>query len=393
MDNAIIFGAGATGRGLMGQLFTASGYAVTFVDTDVPLIAALNAHGSYKLALVENVGRREVQVSPVKGLLSDDAAAVRNELFIATLGATGVGARGLPAVASLVALGVRQRIAAGVEAPLNLLVCENMPDTARVLRGLIEQYLDPEARAYARTHLGLADVVIGRVIPEPTREMREKDISAILAEPYAEISVDRDGIIGEPPRIMGMRAVSPIGPWITRKLYLHNAVHALMGYLGYRRGLQFGFEALGDRPVRDILEAAMAESRAGLAAAYGFDAGEMAGYMTRLWTRLANMALADPVRRLARDPLRKLPPGERLVGPARLAEAAGVTPDGLAWGIAGALDYDAPDDAGADELQSRIAIEGIGPVMQSMSGIAPDEPLGLLVLERYARLQRGEWPV
>jgi mannitol-1-phosphate/altronate dehydrogenase len=64
MDNAIIFGAGATGRGLMGQLFTASGYAVTFVDTDVPLIAALNAHGSYKLALVENVGRREATTPP-----------------------------------------------------------------------------------------------------------------------------------------------------------------------------------------------------------------------------------------------------------------------------------------------------------------------------------------
>lgn len=37
---------------------------------------------------------------------------------------------------------------------------------------------------------------------------------------------------------------------MARKLYLHNCVHALMGYLGYRRGLQFGYEALEDPVVR-----------------------------------------------------------------------------------------------------------------------------------------------
>ncbi len=34
MDTAVMFGAGSIGRGLMGQLFTGSGYAVTFVDID-----------------------------------------------------------------------------------------------------------------------------------------------------------------------------------------------------------------------------------------------------------------------------------------------------------------------------------------------------------------------
>ncbi len=392
MDNAVIFGAGATGRGLMGQLFTASGYAVTFVDSDEPLVAALNERGVYTLSLVDNVGRRDVEVGPVRALLTQDTASVVDALAVATIGATGVGGRGLPGVAGLLAEGIRRRMADGVEVPLNLLVCENMPDVAGALYNLVAERLGAEEREYARTHLGLADVVIGRIIPEPTFEMREKDITAMLAEPYAEISVDREGIIGEPPRIMGMHAVSPIGPWITRKLYLHNAAHALMGYLGYRRGLHLGYEALDERVVRSILEKAMAESRAGLVHAFGFDAGELAGYMTRLWTRLGNMALADPVRRLARDPLRKLVPGERLVGPARLAEAAGVTPDGLAWGIAGALDYDAPDDASAEELQGRIAIEGIGPVMESVCGISLDEPLGQLVIARYARLRRGDWP-
>lgn len=391
MDNAVMFGAGAIGRGLMGQLFTASGYAVTFVDIDRALVDAFNDRGFYVLTLVDNTGEREVQVNPVRALMSGDAEAVVAELESAALAGTAVGARALPAIAPLIAGGMVRRMAAGIDAPLNFLVCENMPDASGTLRSLIEPHLDAQAREYARTHLGLANVVIGRMVPEPTREMREKDVTAILAEPYAEIEVDRDGFIGEPPRIMGMRTVSPIGPWMARKLYLHNAVHALMGYLGYRRGLQFGYEALEDPVVRPLLAAALGEAEAGLAAVHGFDVGELMGHVARLWPRLANRALADPVRRLARDPIRKLAPGDRLVGPARVAEAANVSPDGLAWGIAGALDYDAPEDVAAAELQARIAREGIGAVMLAICEISPDEPLGQLVLDRYARLQRGEW--
>lgn len=199
MDTAVMFGAGSIGRGLMGQLFTASGYAVTFVDIDTELVQAFNERGEYVLTLVDNAGAREVHVSPVKGILSGDAEAVVTELKSATLSGTAVGARALPAIAPLIAGGMVRRMAAGVEAPLNFLVCENMPDASGTLRSLIEPHLDAQAKEYARTHLGLANVVIGRMVPEPTREMREKDVSSILAEPYAEIDVDRDGFIGEPP--------------------------------------------------------------------------------------------------------------------------------------------------------------------------------------------------
>ncbi len=57
----------------------------------------------------------------------------------------------------------------------------------------------------------------------------------------------------------------------------------------------------------------------------------------RKFRRFANRPLSDTVFRLARDPLRKLGPNDRLVGAARLAEKAGVAPEGLSWSIAGGL--------------------------------------------------------
>jgi mannitol-1-phosphate 5-dehydrogenase len=90
--------------------------------------------------------------------------------------------------------------------------------------------------------------------------------------------------------------------------------------------------------------------------------------------RFANRALADPVSRLARDPLRKLAPGDRLVGAARLVERHGIRPEGLSWGIAAALAYENPDDTHAMELQARLAREGLTGILQSLCAIQEDEP-------------------
>ena len=45
MKEAIVFGAGNIGRGFIGQLFSESGYAVTLVDVDQPLLDALEPAG------------------------------------------------------------------------------------------------------------------------------------------------------------------------------------------------------------------------------------------------------------------------------------------------------------------------------------------------------------
>ena len=46
MKQAIIFGAGNIGRGFIGQFFSESGYEVTFVDVDRPLLDTLNMNAA-----------------------------------------------------------------------------------------------------------------------------------------------------------------------------------------------------------------------------------------------------------------------------------------------------------------------------------------------------------
>ena len=57
---AVIFGAGNVGRGFLGQLFSESGYQITFVDIDEPLIEAMSSRKAYTIRLVDNQHTEEV---------------------------------------------------------------------------------------------------------------------------------------------------------------------------------------------------------------------------------------------------------------------------------------------------------------------------------------------
>jgi mannitol-1-phosphate 5-dehydrogenase len=200
------------------------------------------------------------------------------------------------------------------------------------------------------------------------------------------LPVHREAFVGPIPDVVGMEPVSPFVAYVERKLFIHNASHATLGYLGYQRGYEYGYATLADRWVRVRLDQALDEASRALVAEHGFAADDLAGYVQDVLHRYANRALADPVSRLARDPLRKLAPADRLVGAARLAEKHDIEPAGLAWGIAAALAYDNEQDVHAVELQQRLAQEGLDAVLQQVCGIEAGDDLATLVRRRYREL-------
>jgi len=408
--HAVIFGAGNVGRGFLGQLFAESGYEVVFVDVDEPLLAALNARRAYTIRLVDNDWAEEVIVSPVRALHAGDTEAVAQALAAATIAATAVGVRALPHIAPLVAAGIAQKFQVSgfrfqvAEAtavskpetfepetwnPLNIIVCENLKDAATTFRRMVSEHLPTAQGDTWLQHVGFVDTVIGRMVPPPTAEMRARDPSLIVVEPYKVLPVDRRGFAGPIPEIVGLEPRDNFAAYTASKLYIHNCGHAMLGYLGYGRGHEYGYQALEDTAIRPLLEAALAESRAGIVAAHGVDAVWLQAHAADIVRRFGNRALGDTVFRLARDPLRKLAPEDRLVGAARLAERAGVTPQALSWGIAAGFSFDDEHDPLAVTLQQRIAAEGLDSVLAEVSGIQPDEPLAAMVRERYRQLREA----
>ena len=385
---AVVFGAGSVGRGFLGQLFSESGYEVVFIDVDEVLVSALSERGCYTLKLSSVVGVVEHVIGPVRAVNGRDTAAVADEVAGASVVATAVGVRALGAIAQPIAEGLAMRWGRGDTGPVNIILCENLHNAPEILGDHIRTALPDADRGALASRVGLVPAVIARMVPVPTPEQRAADPASIVAEPYKVLPVDRDAFAGPIPSIVGMQAVSPFAAYTARKLFIHNASHAILGYLGAFRGHRYGYEALEDPWVRSRLDQGLTESARALVATYGFEPVSFQEHIDYLLVRFANRELADPTSRLARDPLRKLAANDRLVGAARLAERCDVQTEGLAWGIAGALAYASPEDEHAVALQQRIGDDGVESTMWDVCRIRSDEDLGGLVLDRYRKLTK-----
>lgn len=388
MKQAIIFGAGNIGRGFIGQLFSESGYLVTFIDVDAALIDTINARGSYPLEIVSNASHERLQIGPARAIDARHSEAVAEAVSQADIGATAVGANALKFVIPNLCAGLARRAARGA-APFNVIICENLHGAAEHVRALAEAAMAPEARAYLDRSTGFVNTVIGRMVPAPTAEMRADDPSLIRVEGYKELPVDRKGFVGPVPDIAAMTAYDDFEVFTARKLYIHNCGHALMAYAGYLRGYTYGYEAMADAAVRGFMLAGLRESAAAICAAFKADPAWLDAHVNDLLERFSNQALGDLVFRLGRDPLRKLAAEDRLTGAARLAVAHGITPRHLAWGMAAALCFNPGDDPAAAALQKQLAETGPVPTLQAVAGLAPAEPLTALVLEAYAALRQN----
>jgi len=384
----VVFGAGSVGRGFLGQLFSESSYEVVFVDVVEPLLQALNS-GAYTLRLSGVAVTEELTIHSVRAVDGRDLERVAQEVASATVLATAVGARVLPAIAKPIAAGLTRRWTGGVSDPINIIICENLHDAPDLLRGYVLDSLEEELRHNVDEQVGFVPAVIARMSPVPTAEQQAADPALIVAEPYKVLPVDREAFVGDIPDVIGMEPVSPFDAYVERKLYIHNASHAMLGYLGYQRGYEFGYEAVADPLIYRLVRGALDESVEALVAEHGFGRAELREHVQDLLTRFRNQVLGDPVARLARDPLRKLAPDDRLVGAARLAEKHGIQPLGLAWGIAAALLYDNPADPIAVTLQAKVGALGVRKVLDEVCHIRDGEMLGDLVVDHLDALNTG----
>jgi mannitol-1-phosphate 5-dehydrogenase len=388
---AVQFGAGNIGRGFTAQLFTESGYEVVFVDVIDEIVRLINERRSYPIQIVGDKSYTVV-IQNIRAVHGNDREAVASEIRDASLVCTAVGVNVLPQIAPTIALGIRFRADSGVKEPLNIIICENLLHASDVLRGYVLDALPPEYSEYVWRNVGFVESVVSRMVPVMTEEQRKLDPLLIVVEEYKKLPVDRKGFIGPVPDIVGFQPYDNFEAYVERKLFTHNLGHAVCAYLGYLRGHQYIYQAVNDPAVRNVAEAALAETGEALIKRHGFTPEEHRGHIDDLLHRFANVALGDQVARVARDPIRKLGPDDRLIGGAKLALDYGIGPTNVCLATAAALKYDAADDPAAVELQRIIREQGIDSVFESICKISPDSQIAGLIREQYAILDSGRWP-
>ncbi len=376
----VIIGAGATGRGQIGQLAHSAGWAVTFIEKRRDLVDVLCERGEFRVMLA-GPELEEIKVNGFETLHTSDSEKCARAIAEADIVATAVIPTNLRSVCPTLVEGLRQRLQMGVDKPLNVIACENMERSSSTLRGYLrEQETDLDWDSI-NAMVGFPDSMVARAVPVP-----EPDPLVLIAEATQEWSVDVNAVKEPMPRLEGMTLASNQEAALERKLYIKNTGHFSIGLLGFRKGYSLMDEAARDPEIQERVDAATRESAAALITKHNFDPQATETYRRSFLEAMKSPYLPDDIKRVIREPIRKLAREERLVGPAMLACQQGGKPLNLAFMIAATLATLNSDDPQSCELTERVHFDGVGGVLADIAEIPERYPLSDWVVEEYLKL-------
>ena len=375
MKKAVHFGAGNIGRGFIGEILFENGFEIAFVDVNEAIIDALNERGSYEIEIAEE-GQRHIAVSGVRGINNRlHPEAVVEAIAEADLVTTAIGPNILPFIASLVAQGIEARQAAGNQAPLDVLACENMIGGSEFLYEEVKKHLSEAGLAFAQEHIGFPNAAVDRIVPAQSHE----DPLFVVVEPFNEWVVETRGMKNPDLILDKVHYEAELEPFIERKLFSVNSGHATSAYTGAYYGAQTILEALQNVTVKNNVEAVLAEIRSLLIAKWGFDEQALVDYHKVIISRFENPFIVDDVARVARTPIRKLGYDERFIRPIRELKERGLSYQYLLQTVAYVFSYRDETDEQSVQLQALMAEKSLEEVVKEVTGLSDQDLIDEIV--------------
>ena len=384
MKKAVMYGGGNIGRGFIGALLSQSGCEVTFIDVAEPVVKALQENHTYPVRYVTSRGHEDVWIKNVTAVNGNDAEAASDAIANCDIMATAVGARILKFIVPNIVDGLRKRWQR-TDAPLNIIICENLMDANKVLEGMLKAQLTEEECALFDKTIGLVEASIGRMVPVQTEEMKDGEPLRVCVERYGFLPVDKAAFKGEIPEIPNMVPYEPFDFYIKRKLYVHNMGHATCAYLGGLLGLEYIYQAIAVPEIRILVQNAMLEGAAALSKKYGASLQDLQDHITDLLYRFTNAALKDTCQRVGGDPARKLSPEDRMIGSSKTALEMGACPAYICVGAAAGVKRFIDESENAEQ-----SLEHAKQVLAEVSELDTKDALTKLILHYYAMILEGK---
>lgn len=317
MRDVVIIGAGAIGRGFLPWAFDVSEYRLTFVDANPHLVQMMRQRGEY-ITYRTRGGKYEMKCiqTPNVYALADYSVGMTPDPAIVFM---CVGPRNCASAASVLR---------GVKCPV--VMCENDPETVTTVKDVL---------SVDCVYFAIPDVITSN---SASPEHLAGDPLSIHTE---------DGVLFIDERAKSIEGsirycdeVELKKQWAA-KLYLHNTPHCIAAYLGAIIGARYLHEAMQNKQVADIVNGAMNEMLTALKLRWDIPHDFLDWYAGKEIQRFSNVLLFDPISRVAREPLRKLELGGRLIGAAQMCLVLGFVPKNLLTGIVSALLFASKDDS------------------------------------------------
>lgn len=390
MKTAIQFGAGNIGRGFMGQLFFEAGYQTVFVEVNRELVDLLNASHHYPLRLLDAASQQtiDMDITQIQALHFEQLDQIANAIARAEVIGSAVGVPNLIHIAPLLAAGIRKRFHEN-PVPIDIYLCENMLHAAPLLKSHVLDELEQDVKKWTEDNVGFVGTSVARMVPVISAELRRQSPTLVVADSYHKLPYDGTARKAVPPPIEGLYPVRNFEAEVERKLFMYNLGHAALAYSGYLKGFTYIHESFDDPEILTLFQKCLDETDRALQKCFpeDLDAHSQAETRKDIELRFSNPMIMDTIRRIARDPIRKLGPEDRLIGSAELCLSQGIFPEYIAIACAAALCYDEPEDLRTVKLQEMITQSGVEAALRQVSSLDPKCELGKTIIYHYYNLR------
>jgi mannitol-1-phosphate 5-dehydrogenase len=369
------FGFGPIQSGLFAaEAFNSGNFRrIVIAEIDQSLVDAVGINnGTYYVNVATNDGIVAEQIEGIEifnPMIEDDKKELIKALREATEIATSLPSvdfydTGDSSVAKLIAFGLSDSTA-----PATIIyAAENNNRAAEILEQEVSKYLDIKTKKvqFLNTVIGkMSQITIDEAMinNKSLKTIAPGSMKAFLVEAFNCILVTKAEIEGFTPGIEVFVEKFDLLPFEEAKLFGHNAIHALLAYMGLEKGYETMDQIAGDTELMQIAsDAFIKESGGAMIGKYASLDDEMfteAGYTAYakdLLVRMTNHFLADSIARAGRDPRRKLSSRDRIFGTIKLALEYGVEPVNMARGAKAGLKY-LLVNADANELPSALRFD------------------------------------
>ena len=345
------FGFGPIQGGLFAKEAFQSGNFTRIVvaEVDPELVNAVRANkGTYYINVAKSNGIKVIKVNNVVLLnpnVSDDKQTLLKILVDSTEIATclpsvefyesGAG----NSVTSLIAEGLKNNKS---QATI-IYTAENNNHAAQILERAVAKIIG----TLSQKRVQFLNTVVGKMsrVVTTESEIKKRKLKTItpglnrafLVEEFNRILVSRTQIADFKPGIEVFIEKDDLLPFEEAKLFGHNAIHTLLGFIGEVRGATSMSKLKADKAVMQIARsaflnecgAALVKKHAHLGDELFTEAG-IKGYAEDLLERITNPYLADTVARAGRDAVRKLGLNGRIFGTMTLTLEYGIEPNNMA---------------------------------------------------------------
>ena len=381
---AVHFGAGKIGRGFIAELLHDSGYEIVFGDVVEEIVDLININHEYPLFMIDHNYEEKI-IDNVKAYSNiKEPEKIIDAICEADIITTSVMATNLSKVAPLITQGLKMRLEKD-KGKVIIMACENaIMGTDILKKAMIETNILTEEQINS---IGVyPNTAVDRMVFDGVHNGKQ----GIEVGDAFELVIEKGKLIDpnmEP--IKGAEYVDDLMMYLQRKIYIINCGHAIAGYYGQvLKGYTIVQDALNDKDLLPQIRSAMLESISALEKKYGFSHESLVEYMeTMMIKRFTTPGVTDPISRVSREPIRKISPNDRIMGPAYNCEQYGLDNQYLLKGVACALKFKSEGDIQAEEIQNYISENGVEDAIIKYTGVKKDSHMFNTILEEYNNLK------